>query len=503
MIATDPVARKDHTMRRTAPALLTALALALAAPAAAETRISIGIQQEPTALDPTVEATAAINVMVTQNIFETLTRVDRSGTVQPSLAESWDISEDGRTYRFHLHEGVEFHDGTPFTADHVLFSFERAMEEGSTNPRRAIFDPIESVEKIDDHTVEVTLARPEAFFLFELARGPAIIVTPETVETNATRPVGTGPFRFDAWTRGDRLRFVKNPDHRNADEVALDVVEFRFIADPASAAAAIMAGELDAFPGFPAPELVAQFEADPRFNVHVGTTEGEVILAMNNARPPFDDIRARQAVSHAIDREELIEGAMYGLAVPISSFYPPHGPAFEDLSDLYPHDPDRARELFEEAGILGDTLTIRPVPFPYGTRSAEIIQAQLGAAGMDVRIENVEWGFWLEEVFRNHNYDLTIVAHTESNDLGNFARDEYYWGYASEEFNELWDAIRAETDEEARNELLRDAQRMVSEEAVLGYLFQLPLIGIFRDGVEGFWDSQPTLALPLAEVTVR
>jgi peptide/nickel transport system substrate-binding protein len=486
-----------------APVLAAALALALAAPAAAESRISIGIQQEPTSLDPTAEATAAINVMVTQNILETLTRVDRSGTVQPNLAESWEISEDGRTYTFQLVEGVEFHDGTPFTSEHVVFSFERAMEEGSTNPRRAIFDPIEAIEAVDDHTVEITLERPEAFFLFELARGPAAIVTADTVETNATRPVGTGPFMFDAWTRGDRLRYVKNPDHRNADDVALDVVEFRFIADPASAAAALMAGELDAFPGFPAPELVAQFEADPRFVVSVGTTEGEVILAMDNSSPPFDDLRVRQAVSHAIDREELIEGAMYGLAVPISSFYPPHGPAFVDLSDLYPHDTDRARELFEEAGVLGDTWTLRPVPFPYGTRSAEIIQAQLGAAGMNVRIENVEWGFWLEEVFRNRNYDLTIVAHTESNDLGNFARDAYYWGYHSDEFNELWDAIRAETDEEARNELLRDAQRLVSEEAVLGYLFQLPLIGIFREGVEGFWDSQPTLALPLAEVTVR
>jgi peptide/nickel transport system substrate-binding protein len=189
-----------------APALIAALALALAAPVAAQTRISIGIQQEPTSLDPTSEATAAINVMVTQNIYETLTRVDRSGAVQPNLAASWDISEDGRTYRFHLHEGVTFHDGTPFTAEHVLFSFERAMAEGSTNPRRAIFEPIQSMEQIDAHTVEITIARPEAFFLFELARGPAIIVTPETVETNGTRPIGTGPFMFDTWTRGDRLR---------------------------------------------------------------------------------------------------------------------------------------------------------------------------------------------------------------------------------------------------------------------------------------------------------
>lgn len=487
-----------------ARALCVALALALAAPAAAETRISIGIQQEPTSLDPTADATAAINVMLAHNVYESLTTVDASGAVQPQLAESWEISEDGRTYRFRLVEDAAFHDGAPFDADAVVFSLERARAEGSTNPRQAVFQAITGIARIDERTVEVTLAAPDAFFLFELAQGPASIMSPASAETNATRPVGTGPFMFDGWTRGDRLRLVRNPDHRNADKVALDVVEFRFIADPAAASAALMAGELDAFPGFPAPELVAQFEADPRFNVVIGTTEGEVILAMNNSRPPFNDITARRAVNHAINRDEIIEGAMYGFAVPIGTFYPPHGPAYVDLTDRYPHDPELARAMFEEAGILGDTLLLRVPPFPYATRSAEIVQAQLGAAGMNVRVENVEWGFWLEEVFRNLNYDLTIIAHTSPNDLGNFARGpDYFYGYDDPEFNALWEAIRTELDDERRLELLREAQRHVTEQAVHAFLFQLPLIGIFRDGVEGFWDAQPILYTPLIEVTVR
>lgn len=483
--------------------LAAALALPLSGAALAQTRISIGLQQEPTALDPTIEATAAINVMITQNVLEGLTRIDRSGTPQPALAESWTISEDGLTYRFNLRQGVRFHDGTPFVASHVIFSFERAKAEGSGNPRRAIFDPIASMTAIDDHTLEIVLSQPDAFFLFELARGPAVIVTPETVETNATQPNGTGPFRFDSWVRGDRLRLVKNPDYHDAASVALDVVEIRFISDPAAATAALLAGELDAFPGFPAPELVAQFQADPRFTVSVGTTEGETILALNNGRPPFDDIRARQAVAHAINRTELIDGAMYGLAQPIYTFYPPHGPAFVDLSSVYPYDLARARALFEEVGLVGQTLTIRPAPFPYATRSAEIIQSQLGAAGVNVEIEAVEWGFWLEEVFRNRNYDMTIVAHTESNDLGNFARDTYYWGYNDDSFRALWQAIRTESDPARQNELLAQAQRQVTDQAVLGYLFQLPLLGIYRVGVEGFYDAQPTLSMPLDEVTVR
>ncbi len=490
----------------TARALLTAAAVAALVPAVADAqgRIAIGMQQEPTSLDPTSDATAAINVMLTQNVYEGLTTVDQSGAVQPQLARSWEISEDGLTYRFHLHEGVTFHDGTPMTAADVVFSFDRARAEDSTSPRRATFQPIESIAALDDHTVEIVLSRPDAFFLFDLAQGPAVIVGEASVETNAQRPVGTGAFRFDSWTRGDRLRLVKNADHRNADAVALDAVEFRFIAEPAAASAALLAEELDAFPGFPAPELVPQFEADPRFDVRISSTEGEVILAMNNAKEPFTDIRVRRAVSHALNRGEIIDGAMYGYAIPIGSFYPPHGPAHVDLTDRYPHDPDQARALLEEAGVAGASLTMRLPPFPYAQRSGEIIQAQLGAAGLDVRIESVEWGFWLEEVFRNKNYDFTIIAHTSPNDLGNFARGpDYFYGYEDEEFVALWDAIRTETDDETRLEMLRQGQRHITEQAVHGFLFQLPAIGIFRTGVEGFWESQPVLQLPLTEVSVN
>ncbi|MFN6977693.1 MAG: ABC transporter substrate-binding protein, partial [Gemmobacter sp.] len=400
------------------PALAAALAAALILPsaAAAQARIAIGMQQEPTTLDPTTDATASIGGMLMQNVYEGLTTVDESGTVLPQLARSWTVSDDGLTYTFSLVEGVRFHDGTTFDAEDVLFSYNRGRAEDGTNPRKQTFAAITDMSAPDP------LKAPSAFFLFDLAQPSAAIVAPETVETNKTAPVGTGPFKFDSWTRGDRLRLAKNPDHRDAASVALDVVEFRFIADPAAATAALMAGELDAFPGFPAPEILPQFQADPRFRVNIGSTEGEVILALNNGRAPFSDIRARRAVSHAIDREAIIDGAMYGQAVPIGSFYPPHGPAYVDLTGAYPHDTARARALFEEAGLIGTTLTLRVPPFPYATRSAEIVQAQLGAAGVEVKVEGVEWGFWLEEVFRNRNYDMTIIAHTSPNDLGNFAR---------------------------------------------------------------------------------
>ncbi|MFC6641584.1 MULTISPECIES: ABC transporter substrate-binding protein [Sulfitobacter] len=488
-------------LTKTLPALTLAFGLMASVSAAAE--LVIGMQQEPTSLDPTADATASIDSMMTQNVFESLTTVAENGEVQPNLAASWEVSEDGLTYTFTLAEGVTFHDGSTLDAEDVVYSFERAMGEDSVNPSKDIFEPIESVKAVDSQTVEITLSGKDAFFLFNMGQGDSAIVAAESAEGNNANPVGSGPFKFDSWTRGDRLTLVKNTDHRDAADVALDKVVFRFISDPAAATAAMMAEELDAFPGFPAPELLPQFEADPRFRVNVGSTEGEVILAMNNAKPPFDNVEVRRAVATAIDRAEIIEGAMYGQAVPIGSFYPPHGTAYVDLTDAYPHDSAKAEEMFEAAGVAGATMTLRVPPFPYATRSAEIIQNQLSEAGIDAKVENVEWGFWIDEVYKKKNYDMTIIAHTSPNDMGNFARGpDYFYGYDNAEMTALWEKITTEVDAEARDELLKQGQQMLSDQSVHGFLFQLPLLGVFRQEVEGYWASSPVLYMPLKNVRV-
>ncbi len=486
--------------RTVAPAALLA-ALIVVTPAWAVTSLSVGLQQEPTSLDPTADATASIDGMLTQNVYETLTVVNEQGEVLPNLAKSWTVSHDGLVYDFVLHSGVTFHDGTTFDAEDVKFSFVRAMAEGSVNPSKSIFAPIAAVEVTAPDALRITLKQKDGFFLFNIAQGDAAIVAPESVETNAIKPVGTGPFMFTDWTRGDRLVLSKNAAWRDAGSVAIDRVEFRFVADPAAAANAMLAGEIDAFPGFPAPELMEQFEADTRFKVVVGSTEGEVILAMNNSDEVLKDLRVRRAISHALDREAIIEGAMYGRAQPIGSFFAPHHASYVDLTGTYPHDVEKAKALLAEAGVVAPEFLLRVPPFPYATRSAEIIQAQLADAGMTVKIENVEWGFWLEEVFRNKNYDLSIIAHTSPNDLGNFARGpEYFYGYDNPDFVKLWDAIKFEADPVTRDALLKDAQRLVADQAVHGFLFQLPKLGVYAQGVTGFWQSAPVLYQPLAGV---
>ncbi|MEM1314748.1 MAG: ABC transporter substrate-binding protein, partial [Pseudomonadota bacterium] len=419
----------EPTMR-TPLALLAALAAAAATPALAQPSVSLGMQQEPTTLDPTADATAAIDAMLANNVFESLTTVNEQGEVLPNLAASWEVGDDGLVYTFKLQTGVSFHDGAAFDASDVVFTFDRAMAEDSVNPSKGIFKPVASVAAPDAATVIVTLERPDAFFLFNLAQGDASIIDPSDVETNATQPVGTGPYRFAAWTRGDRLTLARNADHRDASDEMMEEVVFRFIGEAPAAVAALLAEEIDAFPGMPAPETLEQFKADPRFDVVVGTTEGEIILAMNNARAPFDDLRVRRAVSHALDRQAIIDGAYYGYGEPIGSFFPPHHKAYVDLTGAYPHDPAKAKALLAEAGAEGAEIVLRLPHFPYARRSGEIIQQQLAEVGFKPSIENVEWGFWIGEVYKNHNYDMTIIAHTSPNDLGNFARGPgYFYGY--------------------------------------------------------------------------
>ncbi|MGL4280524.1 MAG: ABC transporter substrate-binding protein, partial [Albidovulum sp.] len=291
---------------------MTAAALALTAGTALaqQDTITLGMVLEPPNLDPTTGAAAATDEVVYANVFEGLTRIGPDGAVRPALAESWEVSEDGKTYTFHLHTGVTFHDGTGFDAEDVKFSLDRARAEDSTNAQKALFAGIDAVDVVDPATVKVTLKAPDGSFPFNMAWGDAVIVAPESAADLATKPIGTGPFKFDSWTQGDRIE-ISRYDGYWGQPVALSKATFRIIADPTAAFAAMMTGDVDAFPNFPAPETLAQFASDPRFKVIVGSTEGETILAMNNKKPPLDNVKVREAIAHAINRQEIIDGAMF------------------------------------------------------------------------------------------------------------------------------------------------------------------------------------------------
>ncbi len=481
---------------------LTALALILSVTGGAVSAadITVGMQLEPPNLDPTAGAAAAIDEVVYANVFEGLTRFGPDGSVLPGLAESWEIAPDGLSWVFTLREGVTFHDGLPMTAEDVAFSFERAMAEDSTNAQKQLFEGINSVNVIDDLTVEIGLDTPKGALLWNLAWGDAVIVSPASAETNATDPVGTGPFRFERWVQGDQVELVRNDDYWG-EPATLDGVTFKFISDPTAAFAAMMAGDIDAFPNFPAPENLAQFQADPRFSVIVGTTEGETILAMNNARAPFDDVRVRRAVAHAIDRSAIIDGAMFGYGTPIGSHFAPHHPAYEDLTGMSAFDPEMARALLAEAGLADGFETTLTLPPPsYARRGGEIIASQLRDVGIEAEIINVEWAQWLEQVFKGKDFGLTIVSHTEPLDIGIYARDDYYFGAHDPVMQALMTGLEPMTGAEDRNAVLRAMQERVAERQTNAFLFQLARTGVADARIRGLWENAPTQANDMSAV---
>ena len=460
----------------------------------------IGLQLEPPHLDPTSAAAGAIDQVLYANVFEGLTRFGPDGSVQPGLAASWTISDDGLSYTFQLRKGVTFHDGTDFEASDVVFSLDRARAEDSTNAQKALFAGIEGVEALGDTSVRIDLAAPQGNFLFNLAWGDAVMVAPESIEEIKNQPIGTGAFRFEQWRRGDQISLSRNADYWG-EAASLEAATFKFISEPTAAYAAMLAGDIDAFYSYPAPENLAQFERDPRFTVLSGNTEGETILAMNNQQAPFDDIRVRKAVSHAIDRQAIIDGAMFGYGTPIGSHFAPHNPDYVDLTANAAFDPALARDLLAQAGYAeGFSTTLKLPPPSYARRGGEIIAAQLREVGIEAEISFLEWAQWLEQVFRGYDYGLTIVSHTEPMDINIYARPDYYFQYDNPDFQALIETLAVESDPAARSDLLAQAQTMIAEDFVNGYLFQLALTSVVDAKLQGIWKDAPTQAVDLTGV---
>jgi ABC-type dipeptide/oligopeptide/nickel transport system permease component/ABC-type transport system substrate-binding protein len=457
----------------------------VAAPVHATGSVTIGIQLEPPILDPTASPAAAISEVLYGNVFEGLVSFAADGTVQPQLAESWDTSDDGLTYTFHLHGGVRFHDGSVFDAGVARFSLERARAADSVNPQKSRLAAIQSVDAVDARTLRISLRRRSGGLLQSLALGSFVMVAPESAAANASHPVGTGPFRFFEWRRGDSLTLVRNEDYWGKP-ARLERATFRFIADPSAAYAALMAGDVDAFDNYPTPESFAQFAADPRFAVFVGPTEMETILALNNREPPLKNVLVRRAIAHAIDRRALIDGAMFGYGTPIGSHFPPRNPAYVDLTGQYPYDVAKARALLSQAGYPhGFSVTLKLPPPSYARRGGEIIAAQLAEVGIRATIENLEWAQWLDQVYARHDFDMTIVGHAEPLDYDIYARDDYYFGYSNPAFKKLIADLDDTVDPERRRALLEQVQHTLADDAVNAFLFQYPKLAVWNVHLHG------------------
>jgi peptide/nickel transport system substrate-binding protein len=484
--------------------LLAPVALGLA-PAAAQGSaagvLSVQTTAEPPGLDLTATPASATATVVFYNIQEALVKVDQHGKLVPWLAERWHTT-DNLNHTFFLKRGVRFHNGRELSADDVKFVLDRARNPETRHPHARHYEDIATVHVRDPHTLTITLKRTNAMFIHNLARQGSVIYPREAVEQQKSHPVGTGPFVLERWDRGDRIVLRRNPDYHVKGLPKLERVTFRFIPDPNAALAALQAGDIDVLAFGLGPESVEIVRRSPNLQLIQGETTNDVILALNNSRKPFSDVRVRRAITHAIDKAEVIRGAMFGLARVLGSNVDPLNPYFVDMAKAVPHDPGRARQLLAEAGYPNGFEAVLRVPpqYPYTVRTGEVLVGQLAKVGIRVRLEQIEWGQWLDRVYKNADYDMTIIGHAEGWDAGNYANPKYYYRYDSPRFQAVFQESETTLDDRRRRELYAQLQKVMADEAPVVWLYVYPRLVAAKKGVQGIWKDLPTPSMDLSEV---
>ena len=510
--------------------LASTVALALSAVPATEAKtpenvLIVGQIAEPKALDPAA-VTAVNDFRILVNIFDGLVRY-KDGTleVEPALATDWTISEDGTVYTFTLREGVQFHDGTPFDAEAVVFNFERMLDEDHPYhdtgpfPLAFFFSAIESVEALDDNTVQFTLNAPYAPFLSNLAYPTGLIVSPNSVETHGAEvgrnPVGTGAFAFVEWRSNEAVVVEANADYWDG-EPGLEAVVFRPITDANTRTAEMLAGGIDLMVEVP-PVALSEFQNDA-FKLYEQAGPHVWFLILNAKEGPFADVRVRQAANYAINKEAIVNDVLEGTAEVAAGPTPPaFAWAYNEALEPYPYNPERARELLAEAGVEGAELTFYVTeggsgmldPVAMGTA----IQADLEAVGLDVNIETYEWNTFLGEVNPGleGKADMAEMAWmtNDPDTLPFLALRTDAWPeeggfnsgyYSNPEVDELLEAARVATDQGERARLYRAMQAIVQEDAPWVFVANWKQNAVTNDRVEGF-SLQPSFVLLLDEVT--
>jgi peptide/nickel transport system substrate-binding protein len=488
---------------RTAGLALAALALGLLAAPAAVTAQNLVLQvtTEPPGLDLTATPASATAGVVFYNVQECLVKVDRHGKIVPWLADRWHTTDD-RNYTFFLKRGVRFHNGRELRAADVKYVFDRAMNPETKHPYPGYYSAISDIIVKDDYTVTFTLKTTTANFLLNMARQGSVIYPREAVDTLKSEPIGTGPFKLAEWVRGDRIVLVKNPDYHVKGVPKLDRVTYRFVADANAALAALQAGDIDASMFGLGPEHVPELQKDSRFQVILGETTNDVILAMNNSRKPYTDVRVRRAVTYGINKPDVVTGAMFGLGRVLGTNVDPLNPYFVDMASAMPYDPAKAKKLLAEAGYPnGFEAVLRASPqYSYTVRTGEVLTDQLQKIGVKVKIEQVEWSQWLSRVWKDAEYDLTIIGHAEAWDIGNYANPKYYFRYDNADFQKLFKESETTVDDRARRALYAKMQRKLVEDAPVVWLYIYPRLAVTKKGLQGLWKDLPLPANDLSEV---
>jgi len=458
--------------------------------------LTVGLVLEPTNLDIRRTSGAALEQILVDNIYEGLVTRAEDNTIEPRLASDYEVSEDGLTYTFTLNDGITFHNGTALTSADVVASYEEVRTDESLQGN-ADFAGVASITAPDATTVVITLTEPNQNFLFSLT-GPAGLVFQSGDTTDLqTAENGTGPFTLQKWNKGSAITFSRYDAYWGEPAGVADVV-FEYIPDFAAGVNAALDGSLDVLTAVD-PNLAPQLEDSGEFTLTTGRTTDKATLAFNNAQAPLDDVRVREALRLGIDHEGLIEAV--GAGEPLYGPIPELDPGYEDLSDVAPYDPQRAKELLAEAGHEKLDLTLT-IPSFYGTTVPQVLISDLAKIGVTLEVDSVEFPAWLEDVYTNKDYELSFVLHVEPRDFGNFANPDYYFGYDNPEVQRLYTEALAEIDPDASADLLAEAARIVAEDHAADWLYTGQTITALRPTVTGFPQDSINSRIDLADVTV-
>lgn len=448
------------------------------------------ISGEPDQLDPH-KTTAYFSFEVLENVFDTLVQPDENLEMRPALAESWQISPDQLTWTFHLRGGVSFHDGSPLRADDVVYSYRRIMDEKLANVDK--FSAVADVTAPDPLTVVINLERPTPNLLTNLGgfKGMAI-VSRRNVESGqiATHPVGTGPFAFLGQKSGDSITLRANPSYWGGAP-KISGVTFRFISEPSTALSALQAGEIDWTDSVPT-QRVAQLREDDSITLAVTASNDYWYLALNEARPPWNDVRVRRAVAYGIDRDAIVAATSYGTATANQLAIPANNPWYTPYH-RYRYDLDTAHRLLDEAGVgdVGMDLLVTS-EYPQTVTAAQIIADNLAPLGITVNIRTVDFATWLDQQ-NTGNFDMLMMGW-----LGNIDPDDFYYAqhhsqgtsnaqkFSDPEVDRLLDAGRVETDRQARGALYDEAATLIADKVSYIFLYNPSVIQAWTPALTGY-----------------
>lgn len=468
-------------------------------------KIVVGISQDLDSLDPH-KAEAAGTREVLFNLFEGLVKPDEKGNLVPAVAESYDISKDGKVYTFHLRQNVKFHNGALVTADDVIYSIKRSAGLLETADPAVIVESalknISEVKKVDETTVEVVLKKGDTELLGYLT----CAIIPKDYKESDTAPIGTGPFKFVSYTPLESLVVEKNEDYYIAGKPYLDQVTFKIVSNPDSAVLDLLAGSLDIFPYLTETQAA---QLSQQFNIAEGHMNLVQALFLNNAAKPFNDVKVRQALNYAIDKQGILNMVAGGKGTIIgSNMFPGFSKYFNEATvGTYTYDVQKAKDLLAEAGYPnGFTFTIKvPSNYKYHIDTAQIIVEQLKQVGITAKIEQIEWASWLSDVYAGRNYEATVIGLDAKlaprNVLERYKSDadNNFLNYKNPQFDEtLGNAIKTTEDEE-KIVLYKELQAILAEDAAAVYIQDPALLVAVNKKLDGY-TFYPVFALDMASV---